>query len=173
MKYCPKCGWELKDGQSFCSNCGTPVNEQYVDAQPNKIGKTKRIIITVLLVFALLGIFSNAFDCFEVSTALSEDGVTALKQMLEENPSLQLNFNGVDVEQLTDTELAQFTEILRIIMTAFGICALVPLCWAIPMTIKILKAMKNGTVLKTGFKICTLIFVNLIVGIVLLCSNDI
>ena len=27
MGYCTKCGAELKDGQSFCTQCGKPVNE--------------------------------------------------------------------------------------------------------------------------------------------------
>ena len=187
MKFCTKCGWEIKDDQSFCPNCGTAVGEQpssyqqpaptnstyYVDTQPIKIGKTKRIIITILLALALVGILSNAFDCFEVATVLSDGGVSAVKQLLEDNPSLEMNFNGINVEELTDTEIAQFAEIMRIIMIAFGVCCLVPLCWVLPMGIKILKAMKEGTTLKSGFKVCTLLFVNLIVGIILLCSSDI
>ena len=93
MKFCTKCGWEIKDDQSFCPNCGTAVGEQpssyqqpaptnstyYVDTQPIKIGKTKRIIITILLALALVGILSNAFDCFEVATVLSDGGASAVK----------------------------------------------------------------------------------------------
>lgn len=183
MKYCSKCGWEMQDDEVFCRNCGTQsvssqepkmYNTPYVDDTPPKtVNKTKRIIITILLAIAIVGILSNAFDCFELASTLSEDGEGTLRQLLEDNPYLEMNFNDIPLDQMTSTEIAQFAEILRIIMIVIGVCCLIPLCWTIPMSIKIFKAMKEGTVLKTGFKICTLIFVNLITGIVLLCSSDI
>ena len=49
----------------------------------------------------------------------------------------------------------------------------IPLIWTIPMTCALFKKIKKGKVIGTGFKICTLIFVSLIAGILLLCnSND-
>lgn len=49
---------------------------------------------------------------------------------------------------------------------------LIPLCWCIPMTVSVYKAYKCEKTLGTGFKICILLFVNLIGGILLLCDND-
>lgn len=49
---------------------------------------------------------------------------------------------------------------------------LIPLCWTIPMTIKIYKAYKGEITLSTGFKVCTLIFVSIISGILLLVDED-
>lgn len=54
---------------------------------------------------------------------------------------------------------------------ATGWC-LIPLCWCIPMTIKVYKAYKGTTTLSTGFNVCVLLFVNLIAGILLLCDPD-
>ena len=51
--------------------------------------------------------------------------------------------------------------------------ALIPLAWTIPMTVHAFGKMKNGEKLSTGFKVCTLLFVNLIAGICMLCSDDI
>ena len=36
MRQCPKCGKELKDGQKFCRNCGTPVVAKSQPASPNQ-----------------------------------------------------------------------------------------------------------------------------------------
>ena len=49
---------------------------------------------------------------------------------------------------------------------------LIPLCWVIPMTIKINNSLKNNEPLTTGFKVCTLIFANVISGILLLCMKE-
>ena len=49
---------------------------------------------------------------------------------------------------------------------------LIPLCWCIPMTISVYKAYKGEKELGVGFKVCTLLFVSLIGGILLLCDND-
>lgn len=54
---------------------------------------------------------------------------------------------------------------------AMGIL-LVPLCWCIPMTVSIYRASKGENKLSTGFKVCTLIFVNFIAGILLLCDKN-
>ncbi len=49
---------------------------------------------------------------------------------------------------------------------------LIPLAWCVPITVNIFNCMKNGTPISTGMKVCTLIFVNLIAGICLLCMDD-
>ena len=48
---------------------------------------------------------------------------------------------------------------------------LVSLAWIIPMTIKVYRA-KSTTELTMGFKICTLLFVNVIAGILLICDSN-
>ncbi len=51
--------------------------------------------------------------------------------------------------------------------------ALIPLCWTIPMTVKYFRSVKEGRDVSTGFKVCSLIFVNLIAGILMLVGDDI
>lgn len=50
---------------------------------------------------------------------------------------------------------------------------LIPLCWCIPMTVIYANSL-NGTrsPVGLGFKICTLIFVSLVAGILMLCDDD-
>ncbi len=71
----------------------------------------------------------------------------------------------------TDETLRLIAFIFNIISTvAFG-WLLIPLAWMIPMTViswGIYKGTKNNTV---AFGVCTLIFVNPVSGILLLCST--
>ena len=56
-------------------------------------------------------------------------------------------------------------------IVAAGEC-LVPLAWCLPMTISIWKSLDNHEPISDAMKICTLIFVNLVAGILLLCDDE-
>lgn len=49
---------------------------------------------------------------------------------------------------------------------------LLPLAWCLPITISACKKMKKGEPVGTGLKVCALLFVSLIGGILLLCRSD-
>lgn len=49
---------------------------------------------------------------------------------------------------------------------------LLPLAWCLPITISICGRMNRGEQVGTGLKVCALLFVNLIGGILLLCRSD-
>lgn len=51
-----------------------------------------------------------------------------------------------------------------------GFC--IPLAWTLPMTITVSRKIKEHEPIGTALKICTLLFVNTISGILLLCHND-
>lgn len=53
-----------------------------------------------------------------------------------------------------------------------GFCYLIPLAWCIPMTVAIFGRMNRGEPVGVGLKVCTLLFLSLIGGILLLCMND-
>ena len=55
------------------------------------------------------------------------------------------------------------------IVFGFGI---IPLAWMIPMTIMIYKYSKNERELSLAFKICTLIFNNVVSGVLLLIDKE-
>lgn len=60
------------------------------------------------------------------------------------------------------------------ILTAVAIgWTLIPLAWIIPMTVSLFNKSKTGEKVSTGFKVCTLLFVNVIAGILLLCDDTI
>lgn len=49
---------------------------------------------------------------------------------------------------------------------------LIPLAWCIPITVSVFNSMRDKRPISTGMKVCTLLFVNLVAGICLLCVND-
>lgn len=49
---------------------------------------------------------------------------------------------------------------------------IIPLAWLIPMTCRISKRQKDNEKLSTGFKICVLLFANIVAGILLLCDEE-
>ena len=49
---------------------------------------------------------------------------------------------------------------------------LLPLAWVLPITISICNKMKNNEPVGGGLKVCALLFVNLIGGILLLCRSE-
>ena len=50
---------------------------------------------------------------------------------------------------------------------------LIPLAWCIPITVTVFRRLNYGEPIGTGLKVCTLLFVNLIAGICLLCRKEI
>lgn len=50
--------------------------------------------------------------------------------------------------------------------------AIIPLAWCIPITVSIFRKLKSGEPISMGLKICTLLFVNIVAGICLLCSEE-
>lgn len=48
----------------------------------------------------------------------------------------------------------------------------IPLCWTIPMTVKYWNDVKYNRPTSTAFKVCALLFVNMIAGILMLCDNS-
>lgn len=70
-----------------------------------------------------------------------------------------------------DKNLRLIAFIFMLISTIFFGFALIPLAWCIPMTVHcygLYKGTKNNTV---AFGVCSLIFVSLVAGILLLCSE--
>ena len=63
-------------------------------------------------------------------------------------------------------------KIFLIISCVFSIWALfIPLAWCLPMTIYYCNKVGKGEKVGTAFKVCSLLFVNVIAGILMLCDN--
>ena len=61
--------------------------------------------------------------------------------------------------------------IISTVIMGFWFC-LIPLAWCLPMTISYSNKVKNGENISNGFKVCCLLFVSVISGILMLCDNN-
>ena len=82
-------------------------------------------------------------------------------------PTHQPQANANNNSTLKNVALA-----FMIIATVTSAAMLIPLCWCIPMTVSYSKKIKAGEPVSTGFKICTLIFVNVVAGVLMLVDNQ-
>lgn len=62
--------------------------------------------------------------------------------------------------------------VLCVICTVAMGFMIIPLAWCIPMTISVYKYYKGETDLSIGFRICVLLFVSVISGILLLVDTE-
>ena len=70
------------------------------------------------------------------------------------------------------TELSTVAKIFMIIGTVLLGLYIIPLAWCLPMTLTYFNKVKNGEQTTTGFKVCCLLFVSLIAGIIMLCDKN-
>jgi len=72
-----------------------------------------------------------------------------------------------------DSGLKTAAKVFMVIGTVvLGLCTWIALAWCLPMTIIYFDKVKKGEPVGTGFKVCCLLFVSLIAGIIMLCDNE-
>lgn len=99
------------------------------------------------------------------------------KEIMEEAvvcPGCGCLVENTQLKSTSDSGLKIAAKIFMILGTiGLGIsCFLIPLAWCIPMTVVYFSKTKKGEPVGTGFKVCSLLFVNTIAGILMLCDKD-
>ena len=79
----------------------------------------------------------------------------------------------VSVSAKDDNTLAVIAKVFMIISCVCLGFLIIPLAWCIPMTVSYSRKLENHEPISTGFKVCTLIFVNVVAGILMLVMDDI
>lgn len=142
MKYCSKCGTELQDSDIYCPKCGA------------KVGNS-----------------SSANEFTYTNTNYNYDGGSSNNVQSNNNSTLLKVGFAFGIVNIVACLFMFF-----IYLGVFGpytFMYLIPLFWDIPMVIYVYKAMKDSSIrLSMAFKVCYLLFVNLIGGICLLCIKD-
>lgn len=84
--------------------------------------------------------------------------------------------NSIPKSKPADSNSETLRMIAKIFMVlgciASAAAFLIPLCWTVPMTVKYWRACENNEPVSTAFKVCSLLFVNMIAGILMLCDNE-
>lgn len=178
MKYCSKCGKELPDEAKFCTDCGEQCdkNEEYAKSRnagyANVSGNE---------------FYSGNANGYNVGGNMSGNNGYNGAYNYGSSDGYGQNANLANNPGYKSSGLKTAAKVFMIISCAIcgvlflaniylGIVAalscLVPLCWQIPMTIVYFEKLKNGERIGTGFKVCSLLFVSLVAGILMLCDND-
>ena len=71
-----------------------------------------------------------------------------------------------------DAGLKAAAKVLMIFNTIWYGKYILPLAWCVPLTMMYFNNVKNGEPISVGFKICCLIFVSPIAGVLMLCAKD-
>jgi len=103
--------------------------------------------------------------CSHCGAEIEDDAVVCVHcgcKVAEEKPAYNQDSETLDT-------------VIKVFMIICTVCmgfALIPLAWCIPMTISVCNSIKNRTPISMAMKICTLLFVGLVPGILLLCRRE-
>ena len=155
MVFCKNCGTALADGTTFCTNCGAPVEQApqqgYAPPQSNYAAPQQGYVPP-----------QPNYAAPQQGYVPPQSNYAAPQQGYGYAPQAAPKPSGLSIA----------AKVLMIISTVVYGFYLIPLAWCLPMTISYSNKIKYGQPVSTGFKVCTLLFVNLIAGILMLCDND-
>lgn len=144
MKYCTHCGAEIHDEAVICIHCGCAVKpEQNVGGIQQQTQDN-----------GTSGLLTAAKIIMIITTAAvpAIGGLFGFYFLLLGSAS-----------QVTG---------LVIFGIYFAILCIITLAWCVPMTKSLMRKIRTREPISTGFKVCTLIFVNVVAGILLLCHHE-
>lgn len=172
MQDCEYCGSHLADGVTTCSGCGAMVEQ--------KTEKLPAAINTKYCIHCGNQILSEAVVCPKCGSSVGKNK----RNISEADKSRVLKLaakifmliavgsciaNGVGA-MLSSTWFMLGGGSFVISHAIFS--SLIPLAWIVPMTMHYFKATKNNQPISIGFKVCSLIFVSFIAGILMLCDGN-
>ncbi len=187
MKYCRNCGWRMNDDDTVCASCGT--KDETAQQTPNQADQFRSKVYTdtefAPKVENNSSNYQSNYDAsqsydFDTSKKFCEKcGHQVHKDAIicpncgcsVDKMSAQQHFEKVN-NQRPGKGLITAIKIFLILSCLAGAVYVVPLFWMVPMTIHAFKKYDRGEPLSTGFKVCTLIFVNTIAGILMLCDKN-
>lgn len=80
--------------------------------------------------------------------------------------------SDVAVATKTESGTTIAAKVFMVLGTVIMGIYILPLAWCIPMTVSYFKKVKNRQPVGTGFKVCSLLFVSVLGGILMLCDKE-
>ncbi len=167
MGYCSHCGNPIYEDDDVCEYCGRQIyrengsetyyknigREQLITRQRGNPYVAGKIFMLISVIICALGSILTMILCISLSTLFTN----------------QEFLYGETIEGFETITLLGAN--IKFIFIIAGIGALIPLCWYIPMTVYVFRCSREYEEIGVVFKICVLLFVNVIAGILLLCDN--
>lgn len=167
MSYCPNCGSLLNDAAKFCENCGTQIQASTSNDAPAAAAAP---VATATVDFSTPA--APAAPAVPTQdNVVAQTTFTGQSQHSYSQPYTQAIDMPLYEMSDSDRTLRLVAFILNVILTVCMAMFIIPLAWMIPMTVHswgIYKGKKPNTV---AFGVCTLLFLSLISGILLLVSK--
>lgn len=82
-----------------------------------------------------------------------------------------VNGETVENKKVEDDTLLQIAFIFMIITTVISGLLILPLCWMLPMTLALNRCIKEHRKPSIAFSVCTIIFANIVSGILMLVAS--
>ena len=142
---CSCCGNEVRENERYCSKCGQN-NEGYVERKP-----IERVEI---------------YHQQPNNNTYSQPQTTYHQTNIYQQTTYQVSKPESGV-----TTAAKVFMIIGAVLMAIS-TYLIGLAWCIPMCIYYFNSIKIGRPIGTGFKVCSLLFVSMIGGILMFCDKD-
>lgn len=185
--FCPNCGTEIMKEALFCGNCGFKVEDFVINTEAPAETAAPSFEFTPAQEEAPAEPEVITFEAAQPAPeAPADEPVQTQETPVFQTtqpvaaPAYEDDYNsefqaGNQFQPLESGDtLVTVTKIFLIIGCVLNAVSfwLIPLIWCVPMTLSIFKSFKTGRPIGMAMKICTLLFVNLIAGICLLCMKD-
>lgn len=172
MKRCTKCGKEMQDEAIFCPNCGSRTSAPATDKKESDcFAPQTKYCSTCGAELRAEAVVCTACGCAQNNS--------------QPSANVKREKSGLRTAAKIFMIISCVFQIFLFLIIAFAACAsgyseafavgfvyLIPIAWCLPMTITYSNKCKNSEPVGAGFKVCTLLFVNLIAGILMLCDNS-
>ena len=142
-KFCNYCGTEVLKDAVICTKCGCPL-------KVHTKGRALQLASKILMVATCVGILIGSIVMLTLSLVFANIA------------------NGCDIENLN----YDFYRLLSRIFISVFCVTMLSLAWVIPMTVHYFKATKRNQQVGVAFKVCTTIFINFVIGILLFCESN-
>lgn len=170
MKRCTKCGKEMQDEAIFCPNCGSRTSAPATDKKESDcFAPQTKYCSTCGAELRAEAVVCTACGCAQNNSQPSAN-VKREKSELKTAAKVFMIFSCL-LQVFLFLTLSIYSCVgEEVVMFICGFICLIPLAWKLPMTIAYSNKC-NGSI-GIGFKICTLLVVSLIAGILMLCDNS-
>ncbi|MBE6702768.1 MAG: hypothetical protein E7585_05090 [Ruminococcaceae bacterium] len=111
--------------------------------------------------------------CVKCGAEMFDDAVLCVKcgALVEKSAVPSRGSQGTATRKSSLTTAAKVLMIIgTVIMALYTFC--VALAWCLPMTISYCNRVKNSKPIGVGFKVCALLFVSFVGGVLMLCDKD-
>lgn len=177
MKYCYNCGYRLEKGEAFCVHCGKEVDKLPLDGQSRYCTRCGNPLSREFDEYCRYCYGKVNYIPLKRNNAVKDSLSAAAKVLLTLSCALA-GLCGVvcivigAILTFGMRSAAEASSMAGLALLLCGMFALISLTWRLPLTAHVFDHIKRGRRIGTAVKVCILLFVGLVSGILLLCRTE-